>query len=75
MVSGEKDVGIVTAPVTRIASSSIARVRFIILGLVFIPIWNSTRFAYRPPLRDPKLGHYRMMVDIVMLMFIGFNRI
>jgi len=32
-------------------------------------------FAYRPPSREPKLGHYRMMVGIVMLLFIGFNRI
>ena len=32
-------------------------------------------FAYRPPSRDPKLGHYRMMVGILMLLFIGFNRI
>ena len=32
-------------------------------------------FAYRPPSRDPKLGHYSMMVGILMLLFIGFNRI
>ena len=32
-------------------------------------------FAYRPPSRDPKLGHYPMMVGILMLLFIGFNRI
>lgn len=32
-------------------------------------------FAYRPPSRDPKLGHYLMMVGILMLLFIGFNRI
>jgi hypothetical protein len=32
-------------------------------------------FAYRPPSRNPKLGHYLMMVGILMLLFIGFNRI
>jgi hypothetical protein len=32
-------------------------------------------FAYRPPSRDPKLGHFLMMVGILMLLFIGFNRI
>jgi hypothetical protein len=32
-------------------------------------------FAYRPPSRDPKLGHYLMMVGILMLLFIGFNRL
>ena len=32
-------------------------------------------FAYQPPSRRPKLGHYRMTVGILMLLFIGFNRI
>ncbi len=32
-------------------------------------------FAYTPPSREPKLGHYYMMVGILMLLFIGFNRI
>lgn len=32
-------------------------------------------FAYQAPSRQPKLGHYSMMVDILMLLFIGFNRI
>jgi hypothetical protein len=31
--------------------------------------------AYQPTLREPKLGHYSMMVGILMLLFIGFNRI
>lgn len=31
--------------------------------------------CYRKPGREPKLGHYRMVVGIVMLLFIGFNRI
>ena len=31
--------------------------------------------AYQPPSREPKLGHYKMMVGILMLLFIGFNRI
>jgi hypothetical protein len=30
---------------------------------------------YQPPTRKPKLGHYRMMIGILMLLFIGFNRI
>jgi hypothetical protein len=32
-------------------------------------------FAYQPPAREPRLGHYSMMVGILMLLFIGFNRI
>jgi len=32
-------------------------------------------FACKPPSRKPKLGHYSMMVGILMLLFIGFNRI
>ena len=32
-------------------------------------------FAYQPTTRQPKLGHYTMMVGILMLLFIGFNRI
>jgi hypothetical protein len=32
-------------------------------------------FAYKAPSRQPKLGHYSMMVGILMLLFIGFNRI
>jgi len=31
--------------------------------------------AYQAPLRKPKLGHYEMMNGILMLLFIGFNRI
>lgn len=31
--------------------------------------------AYQAPSRQPKLGHYSMMVGILMLLFIGFNRI
>ncbi len=30
---------------------------------------------YRPPARTPLLGHYEMVVGLVMLLFIGFNRI
>jgi hypothetical protein len=32
-------------------------------------------FAYHRPRRDPKLGHYLMFVGILMLLFIGFNRL
>jgi len=31
--------------------------------------------VYREPGRVPKLGHYRMVVGILMLLFIGFNRL
>jgi len=31
--------------------------------------------GYQEPSRDPKLGHHLMMVGILMLLFIGFNRI
>jgi hypothetical protein len=31
--------------------------------------------VYRAPRREPKLGHYRMVVGILMLLFIGFNRL
>ena len=31
--------------------------------------------AYRPPPREPKLGHYLMVVGHLMLLIIGFNRI
>jgi hypothetical protein len=32
-------------------------------------------FGYIRPQRDPKLGHYLMLVGILMLLFIGFNRL
>jgi hypothetical protein len=38
----------------------------------FEEIFNS---AYNQPSRDPKMGHYAMMAGILMLLFIGFNRI
>jgi hypothetical protein len=31
--------------------------------------------SYQKPAREPKLGHYRMVVGIVELLFIGFNRL
>lgn len=31
--------------------------------------------AYHKPTRKPKLGHYSMVVGVLMLLFIGFNRI
>jgi hypothetical protein len=31
--------------------------------------------SYQKPSRDPKLGHHSMVVGILMLLFIGFNRI
>lgn len=30
---------------------------------------------YKPPLRIPKLGHYNMVYGLIMLLFIGFNRV
>jgi len=38
----------------------------------FKQIFNST---YRAPARQPKLGHYSMVTGLLMLLFIGFNRI
>jgi len=38
----------------------------------FSEIFDST---YQAPRRNPKLGHYSMMIGILMLLFIGFNRI
>ena len=32
-------------------------------------------FTYQAPSRQPKLGHYSMTVGVLMLLFIGFNRI
>jgi hypothetical protein len=32
-------------------------------------------FGYIAPPRNPKLGHYHMVVGLLMLLFIGFNRI
>jgi len=32
-------------------------------------------FTYRAPTRKPKLGHYPMMIGLLMLLFVGFNRI
>ena len=31
--------------------------------------------VYRAPFRAPKLGHYTMVVGVLMLLFIGFNRL
>jgi len=31
--------------------------------------------VYRGPAREPKLGHYRMILGILILLFIGFNRL
>lgn len=31
--------------------------------------------VYKAPSRKPKLGHYKMVVGLLMLLFIGFNRI
>jgi hypothetical protein len=31
--------------------------------------------TYRAPSREPKLGHYQMVVGVLLLLFIGFNRL
>ncbi len=49
----------------------LATIKFLDL-LKFEEIFNA---AYRAPSREPKLGHYLMVVGILMLLFIGFNRI
>ena len=49
----------------------LALIKFIDL-VNFHKIFDS---AYHKPSRNPKPGHYLMMVGILMLLFIGFNRI
>ena len=49
----------------------LALIKFIDL-VNFHKIFN---VAYKSPSREPKLGHYSMMVGVLMLLFIGFNRI
>jgi hypothetical protein len=49
----------------------LAMIKFIDL-VGFREIFHS---AYRPPPREPKLGHYLMVVGHLMLLIIGFNRI
>jgi hypothetical protein len=50
-----------------------------LLGLVkFLDLFDfkeNFNAAYIAPSREPKLGHYFMVLGILMLMFIGFNRI
>lgn len=50
-----------------------------LLGMIkFLDLINFAEIfdsAYIAPRRDPKLGHYSMVVGILMLLFIGFNRI
>ena len=49
----------------------LAVIKFLDL-LKFKEIFDST---YQAPSRKPKMGHYLMVVGILMLLFIGFNRI
>ena len=49
----------------------LALIKFLDL-IDFKQIFN---FGYIAPTRQPKLGHYRMVVGLLMLLFIGFNRI
>lgn len=49
----------------------LALIKFIDL-IGFRQIFEDT---YKKPVRKPKLGHYSMVVGILMLLFIGFNRI
>ena len=49
----------------------LAMIKFIDL-IGFKQIFHAT---YCEPTREPKLGHYLMMVGLLMLLFIGFNRI
>ena len=43
--------------------------------LDFVKFHDIFQFAYISPKREPKLGHYLMFVGILMLLFIGFNRL
>lgn len=49
----------------------LAMIKFLDL-IEFKQIFNS---AYLAPNRKPKLGHYRMVLGLLMLLFIGFNRL
>jgi len=49
----------------------LATIKFLDL-IDFEQIFHS---AYKAPAREPKLGHYKMVIGILMLLFIGFNRI
>lgn len=49
----------------------LAVIKFLDL-IEFKQIFNS---AYLAPNRKPKLGHYRMVLGLLMLLFIGFNRL
>ncbi len=40
-----------------------------------VKFYDIFQFAYTAPKRKPKLGHYLMVVGILMLLFIGFNRL
>jgi len=50
-----------------------------LLGLIkfldLVDFKNLFHETYRSPTREPKLGHYHMVLGILMLLFIGFNRI
>jgi len=49
----------------------LAVVKFLAL-IEFEEVFN---FCYQAPARKPKLGHHLMVVGILMLLFIGFNRL
>jgi hypothetical protein len=49
----------------------LAMIKFLDL-IEFKQIFNT---AYLAPNRKPKLGHYRMVIGLLMLLFIGFNRL
>jgi hypothetical protein len=49
----------------------LAMIKFLDL-IGFSQIFHS---IYRAPCREPKLGHHRIVTGILMLLFIGFNRI
>jgi hypothetical protein len=49
----------------------LALIKFLDL-MRFEEIFDQT---YRAPAREPKLGHYRMILGILILLFIGFNRL
>ena len=50
-----------------------------LLALIkFLDLMNfeeTFRHTYRAPTREPKLGHYRMLLGVLLLLFIGFNRL
>jgi hypothetical protein len=47
----------------------------VIIFLDLAKFYEIFQFAYNAPVRKPKLSHYLMIMGILVLVFIGFNRL